>query len=102
MLNNDIIANLLNLSNFKTKKNFENDKIIQFFGETSRSEQVCPRCGKPTKKIHDYRMQTVKLAMFNTKQLQIALKNADMFARIAENVFTRNIHFFPNITKFQT
>ena len=67
MLNDDIIANLLNLSNFKTKKNFENDKIIQFFGETACSEQVCPRCRKPTKKIHDYRMQTVKLAMFRSE-----------------------------------
>lgn len=74
MLNNDIIANLLNLGNFKTKKNFENEKIIQLFGETTRSEQICPCCGKPTSKIHDYRMQTVKLAMFNTKQLQIVLK----------------------------
>ena len=95
MLNDDIIANLLNLSNLKTKKNFENDKIIQFSGETVCSEQVCPRCRKPTKKIHDYRMQTVKLAMFNTKQLQIALKKRRYACSYCGKRFYEKYSFLP-------
>ena len=67
MLNNNIIANLLNLGNLKTKINFENEKIIQLLGETTRSKQICPCCGNPTSKIHDYRMQTVNARIRNIR-----------------------------------
>ena len=41
--------------------------------ETNPKEQICPACGKSTKKIHDYRMQTIKDLPFQLKHCYLIL-----------------------------
>ena len=36
------------------------DTFVKIYLETKPYEQVCPCCGAVTKRIHDYRYQTIK------------------------------------------
>ena len=66
--------NLLNLKDLivKSVKNFENS--VEIYAELPISEQVCPCCGAATKRIHDYRYQTIKDLPFQLKCCYLVLR----------------------------
>lgn len=49
----------LNLEDVFIKNVNHSDKKMDIFIETHPSEQICPCCGKITKRIHDYRTQKI-------------------------------------------
>ena len=66
--------NLLNIEEVIIKNIIHADTFIKIHLETKPSEQVCPCCGATTKRIHDYRYQTIK-------DLPIQLKNCYLVLR---------------------
>ena len=58
--------NLLNIKDVFIKKVVHADFYVKVFIETKPSPQTCPCCGSITKRIHDYRIQTIKDLPFNT------------------------------------
>lgn len=73
MLSNST-KNLLNLKDVIVK-NIENfDSHINVFVETTPKEHICPCCGNSTKKIHDYRNQSIKDLPIHFKVVNIILR----------------------------
>lgn len=59
-MHNHCINQLLNLEGVIVKKIIHADSFVKIYLETKPSQQICPHCGASTKKIHDYRSQTIK------------------------------------------
>ena len=51
---------LLNIKDVMIKKIQHTDTFVKIYLETKPQEQICPCCGATTKRIHDYRYQTIK------------------------------------------
>ena len=49
------------------------DTFVKIYLETKPHEQVCPCCGAVTKRIHDYRYQTIKDLPFQLKHCYLVL-----------------------------
>jgi transposase len=54
------INKLLNLEDVIIKKVSHSDTFVKIYIETKPKEHLCPCCGLATKRIHDYRSQTIK------------------------------------------
>lgn len=65
---------LLGLEDVIIKNVIHADSYVSIFIETKPSIQVCPRCGEYTKRIHDYRSQTIKDLPFQLKHAYLILK----------------------------
>ena len=65
---------MLNLKDVKVKKITHSYSGINIFIETVPTEQTCPHCGNQTKRVHDYRLQTIK-------DLPLQLKNCSLVLR---------------------
>jgi transposase len=65
--------NLLNLKGVIIKKVVHTDDFVKVFIETKPSEHICPCCGFITKRIHDYRLQTIKDLPFQWKHTLLIL-----------------------------
>jgi len=50
------------------------DSYVSFYIETEPRIQICPHCGQHTKRIHDYRKQTIKDLPFQLKHPYIILR----------------------------
>ena len=72
-MHNHCINKLLNLKGVIVKKIIHADSFVKIMLETNPKEQICPACGKSTKKIHDYRMQTIKDLPFQLKHCYLIL-----------------------------
>lgn len=66
--------NLLNLEDIFIKKIIHADDFVEIHIETKVSEQICPCCGNTTKRIHDYRLQTIKDLPFQFKHTLLVLR----------------------------
>lgn len=66
--------NLLNLEDVIIKKIVQADCFVKIFIETKPVEQICPCCGTTTKRIHDYRLQTIKDLPFQLKHTLLVLR----------------------------
>lgn len=66
--------NLLNLEDVIIKKIVHADFFVKIFIETKPVEQRCPCCGTTTKRIHDYRLQTIKDLPFQLKHTLLVLR----------------------------
>lgn len=73
-MHSNITKNLLNLEGVFIKKIIPADNFVKIFLETKPSEQLCPCCGNSTKRIHDYRLQTIKDLPFQLKHTLLVLK----------------------------
>ena len=60
MLNTYYTEKLLGLQGVEVKKIQKNAESYEISIEQPRKMCICPRCGKSTNKIHDYRYQKVK------------------------------------------
>ena len=68
------ISNLLNLEGVIVKNITHSDSYIKIFIETKAFEHTCPCCGNKTKRIHDYRNQSIKDLPFQLKDCYLILK----------------------------
>lgn len=73
-MHNNCINKLLNLKEVKVKNIVHADSSVKIYLQTESKEQKCPNCGTLTKKIHDYRLQTIKDLPFQEKDCYLVLK----------------------------
>ena len=73
-MHNYCINKLLNIEEVIVKKVVHADIFVKIYLETNPKEQICPVCGALTKRIHDYRMQTIKDLPFQMKHCYLLLK----------------------------
>ena len=73
-MHNHCINKLLNIEGVIVKKIVHADTFLKIYLETKPKEHICPVCGALTKRIHDYRMQTIKDLPFQLKHCYLVLK----------------------------
>jgi len=73
-MHNHCINKLLNIEEVIVKNIVHADAFVKIHLETKPKEHVCPACGTLTKRIHDYRMQTIKDLPFQLKHSYLILK----------------------------
>ncbi len=73
-MHNNCINKLLNLKEVKVKNIIHTDSSVKIYLQTESKEQKCPNCGTLTKRIHDYRLQTIKDLPFQEKDCYLVLK----------------------------
>ena len=64
---------LLNIEDVIIKNIRHADTFVKIYLETKPQEQICPCCGAATKRIHDYRYQTIKDLPFQLKHCYLVL-----------------------------
>ena len=70
----NFIQILTGLQDFVINNVESTDNTLKIYGNLKRSEQICPCCGKPINKIHDYRTQIIKDVPAFGKSVNIFLK----------------------------
>jgi transposase len=65
---------LLGLEDVLIKNVIHADSFIRIYIETKPTIQTCPHCGQQTKRIHDYRSQTIKDLPFQLKHTYLVLR----------------------------
>ena len=60
-MHNHCINKLLNIEEVIVKNVIHAESFVKIMLETRPKEHTCPACGGLTKRIHDYRMQTMVL-----------------------------------------
>ena len=73
-MHNHCINKLINIEDVIVKKIIHSDSAVKIMLETKPKEHICPACGRLTKKIHDYRMQTIKDLPFQLKHCYLILR----------------------------
>lgn len=73
-MHNHCINKLLNLKEVKIKNIIHADSFIKIYIQTDPKEHECPNCGSLTKKVHDYRVQTIKDLPFQEKDCYLVLR----------------------------
>lgn len=96
-MHNHCINKLLNIKEVIIKKIVHADTFVEIFLETKPKIHVCPVCGSLTKRVHDYRIQTIKDLPFQLKHCYLVLENADTPVPVA-NVSTKTTISYPNIS----
>ena len=65
MLNKDYTSKLLGLEDVIITNVENNSNELHIYLELPRAKHRCPACGALTDRIHDYRMQAIKLLTLN-------------------------------------
>ena len=73
-MHNHCINKLLNIEDVIVKNIVHADSYVKIMLETKPKEHICPTCGRLTKRIHDYRMQTIKDLPFQLKHCYLILR----------------------------
>lgn len=73
-MHNHCINKLLNLKGVIVKKSIHADSFGKIMLETTPKEHIYPVCGKSTKRIHDYRIQTIKDLPFQLKHCYLVFR----------------------------
>lgn len=93
-MHNHCINKLINLEDVIVKKIIHADSFVKIHLETKPKEHVCPNCGTLTKRIHDYRMQTIKDLPFQLKHCFLILKKRRYICSCGKR-FYENYSFLP-------
>lgn len=93
-MHNHCINKLLDLEDVIVKKVVHADTFVKIFIETKPKEHVCPCCGLKTKKIHDYRLQTIKDLPFQMKHCYLVLHKRRYRCSCGKRFF-ENYRFLP-------
>ena len=93
-MHNHCINKLLNIEDVIVKKVIHADSFVKIHLETKASVQTCPACGSLTKKIHDYRLQTIKDLPFQTKHCYLVLRKRRYTCSCGKR-FYENYSFLP-------
>ena len=73
-MHNHCINKLINIEDVIVKNIVHADSYVKIMLETKPKEHICPTCGRLTKRIHDYRMQTIKDLPFQLKHCYLILR----------------------------
>ena len=73
-MHNHCINKLINIEDVIVKNIIHSNSSVKIMLETKPKEHTCPVCGKTTKRIHDYRMQTIKDLPFQMKHCYLILR----------------------------
>ena len=93
-MHNHCINKLLNIEYVIVKKVVHADTFVKIHLETKPHEQICPACGSTTKRIHDYRMQSIKDLPLQTKHCFLILKKRRYLCNCGKR-FYESYHFLP-------
>lgn len=86
--------NLLNIKDVFIKKVVHADSFVKVFIKTPSSPQTCPCCGLITKRVHDYRLQTIKDLPFQTKHCFLVLRKRRYSCSCGKKLY-ENYSFLP-------
>lgn len=93
-MHNNCINKLLNLEGVIVKKVIHADNFVKIYIETKPAEQICPCCGLATKRIHDYRLQTIKDLPFQLKHCYLVLRKRRYLCSCGKR-FSETYSFLP-------
>lgn len=93
-MHNHCINKLLNIEDVIVKKIIHSDSSVKIMIETNAREHFCPICSQPTKRIHDYRMQTIKDLPFQMKHCYLVLRKRRYLCSCGKR-FYENYSFLP-------
>jgi len=88
------INKLLNIEEVIVKKIVHGDTFVKIMLETKPKEHICPVCGSSTKRIHDYRSQTIKDLPFQLKHCFLVLRKRRYVCSCGKR-FYENYSFLP-------
>lgn len=91
---NQSINKLLNIEWVIVKKIDHADTFVKIYLETKVTEQICPCCGATTKRIHDYRYQTIKDLPFQLKHCYLVLHKKRYVCKCGKR-FYKTYRFLP-------
>ena len=95
MLNNNIVSKILGISNIKIDKFEELDNNFNIYISTNPKQHICPRCGKITMYIHDYRLQKIKHLVINGKPIFLILNKRRYVCHHCGKRFAEQYSFLP-------
>lgn len=99
MLTKDCAAEFLNLENVIIT-NVENiSEQLHFSIELPRRKHICPCCGVVTDRVHDYRMQVIKV--FQWQEIPSCICVSGGIAGTAARVSSSVMPFYPATTELQ-
>lgn len=93
-MHNHCINKLLNIEEVIVKKVIHSDSSVKILLETRPKEHSCPVCGRRTKRIHDYRTQTIKDLPFQLKHCYLVLRKRRYLCSCGKR-FYENYSFLP-------
>ena len=93
-MHNHCINKLLNIEDIIVKKVIHSDTFVKIHLETRPREHTCPLCGSLTKRIHDYRTQTIKDLPFQLKHCYLVLRKRRYICSCGKR-FYENYSFLP-------
>ena len=94
IMHSHYINKLLNIEDVIVRKITHSDDFVKIYLETKPKEQICPCCGSVTKRIHDYRKQTIKDLPFQLKSCYLVL-NKRRYACKCGKRFYETYSFLP-------
>ena len=93
-MHNHCINKLLNIKDVIVKKVIHSDSYVKILLEINPKEHSCPACGLLTKRVHDYRMQTIKDLPFQMKHCYLVLRKRRYICPCGKR-FYENYSFLP-------
>ena len=93
-MHNHCINKLINIEEVIVKKIVHSDIFVKIYLETKPKVHICPACGAFTKRIHDYRMQSIKDLPFQEKHCYLLL-NKRRYACSCGKRFYESYPFLP-------
>lgn len=93
-MHNHYINKLLNIEDVIVKKIDHANTFVKIYLETKPHAQICPCCGSTTKRVHDYRYQTIKDLPFQLKHCYLVLHKRRYVCMCGKR-FYETYHFLP-------
>lgn len=93
-MHNHCINKLINIEGVIVKNIIHGDSFVKLFLETKPKLHSCPVCGRLTKRIHDYRMQSIKDLPFQLKHCYLILRKRRYICSCGKR-FYENYSFLP-------
>ena len=93
-MHNHCINKLLNIEEVIVKKIIHAQHYVKIMLETKPKEHICPSCEQLTKRVHDYRMQTIKDLPFQMKHCYLVLRKRRYVCSCGKR-FYENYSFLP-------
>ena len=95
MFQQNLTTSLLGIANVFVDKIENNSSFIQISLSTLPKEQVCPYCGRPTKYVHDYRIQKIRDIPFQGKETFLLLHKRRYICKACGKRFFEKYDFLP-------
>ncbi len=94
-MHNYCINKLINIKDVSVKNVVHGNTFVKIFLETKASMQTCPCCQASTKRVHDYRLQTIKDLPFQAKHCFLVLRKRRYICCSCSKRFYETYDFIP-------